>query len=283
MRGAPPGGETGPLILAEVRMEFSGNVDPQPDRDARERRMAELSSGRRKVLDKLLAVRERQLPKIAAQGRAGAVEVSFAQERMWILDRLMPESRLYNETVLLRRGEVDPAVIEGSLNEILRRHDALRTTFHWDGDRLVQVIAPVLTIAVPVVDLRHVPAQALPQEVERLARIEGRGLFDLARGPLIRAVLLRTSGDWALVVTLHHIVCDGWSICVLARELDTIDKAFSAGGPSPLGELAVQYADFARWQRQCLRGEPLDRELQYWRKQLADLSVLQLCYDRPRP
>src|SRR5262249_43369354 len=209
---------------------------------------------------------------IAARERAASEEVSFAQERMWILDRLMPENRLYNETVLMYyRREVNPAVIERSLNEVLRRHEVLRTTFHWDGDRLMQVIAPVSTIAVPVVDLRHVPAEALPQEIERLARVEGRRLFDLARGPLIRAVLMRSSDDWALVVTLHHIVCDGWSICVLIRELDAIEKAFSAGAHSPLEELPVQYADFARWQRQCLRGEPLDRELQYWRKQLADL------------
>jgi amino acid adenylation domain-containing protein len=265
-------------------MEFLSGVSPLPDRDAREGRMAELSSGRRGILDKLIAGRERPLPKIAARERAGSGEVSFAQERMWILDRLIPENRLYNETVLIHyRREINPAVIERSLNEVVRRHEVLRTTFHWDGDRLMQVIAPVLAIAVPVVDLRHVPAATLPQEMERLARAEGRRLFDLARGPLIRAVLLKTSDDWALVVTLHHIVCDGWSIRVLIRELDIIEKAFSAGAHSPLEELPVQYADFAWWQRQCLRGEPLDRELQYWRKQLADLSVLQLPYDRPRP
>ena len=246
--------------------------------------MAGLSSGQREILDKLLAVRERPFPKLVARECAGSGQVSFAQERMWILDRLMPESRLYNETTLMHfRREVNPTAIEGSLNEIVRRHEVLRTTFHWDRDRLVPVVAPELTIEVPVVDLRDEPADVLPQEMERVARLEGRRLFDLARGPLIRAVLLRGSEEWALAVTLHHIVCDGWSMCVLVRELAAIEKAFSQGTPSPLAELPVQYADFAQWQRQCLQGQTLERELQYWRKQLADLPVLRLPYDRPRP
>jgi len=246
--------------------------------------MAELSSGRREVLARLLGRREAAPPKLVPRRHASPAEVSSAQEGMWILDRLMPGSQLYNETMLLRfRREVSPTLIERSLNEIIRRHEALRTTFREEDGRPVQVIAPELTIAAPMIDLRHVPAEALPREMERLAREEGRRLFDLARGPLIRAVLLRATGEWALVLTLHHIVCDGWSLRVLIRELATFEEALSAGEPPPLPELPVQYADFAQWQRQCLRGRPLERELEYWRGQLANLPVLQLPCDRPRP
>ena len=245
--------------------------------------MAGLSSGRRQILERLLGRRDSP-PKLAPQGREGLLQASFAQGRMWILDRLMPGSQLYNETTLLTfRREVSPAVIETSLNEIVRRHEVLRTTFWQTNDRLVQVIAPELTIAVPVIDLREVPAEALRQEFESVARVEGRRLFDLGRGPLIRATLLRASSQWALAVTLHHIVCDAWSMCVLVRELLILQKAFSSGVPSTLAELPVQYADFAEWQRQFLRGPSLDRELKYWRTQLANLPVLQLPCDRPRP
>jgi len=163
-------------------MEFLGSISPQPDRDAREQRMAGLSSGRREILDKLLAAREQQLPKIAARERAASEEVSFAQERMWILDRLVPETRLYNETVLMHyRRELNPAVIERSLNEILRRHEMLRTAFHWDGDRLMQVVAPVLTIAVPVVDLRHVPAEPHCRRRSNASRERKDGACSISR------------------------------------------------------------------------------------------------------
>ena len=253
--------------------------------DSLERRIADLSPGRRECLGMLLGARE-AVPssKIARHEQAGFREVSFAQERMWILDRLMPGSPLYNETVLIRLGRrANRDVIERSLNEIVRRHEALRTTFLGIDDHLVQVIAQELTIAVPLIDLSALPKQERRAEIDRLASEDGRRLFDLARGPLVRAVLLRAGEESALVVTLHHIVCDGWSLRVLVRELATIEKASSAGTPSPLVELPVQYADFAEWQRQSLRGQPLDRELEYWKKQLSDLHLLQLPCDRVRP
>src|SRR6266849_6227254 len=187
-------------------------------------RIAVLSQCKREFLDKLLGPREVLSPKIARRDQAGSREVSFAQERMWILDRLMPDSRAYNETTSMTfRRQVNPDVIAKSVNEIVRRHEVLRTTFQETNDRLVQVIAPDLTIAVPVIELDGLPEQEQRSAMDRLSREEGRRLFDLARGPLLRAVLLKGSDEWVLVLTLHHIVCDGWSMCVVVRELATIE------------------------------------------------------------
>jgi amino acid adenylation domain-containing protein len=252
--------------------------------DARERRVAELSTGQRQILARLLGSQGAAAPRLARRTGADSLEVSFAQRRMWILDRLMPGGEVYNETTLIRfPREIDPEIIEASLNEIIRRHEALRTTFREVDNRLVQVIAPELDISVPIIDLRSVPGAQLTAEVERIAREKGRQPFDLGRGPLIRAVLLRARKEWALAVTLHHIVCDGWSMCVLVRELAVLEKAFALGIASPLPELGLQYADFAQWQRQYLQGKRLDRELSYWREQLGDMPVLNLPSDRPRP
>jgi amino acid adenylation domain-containing protein len=261
-------------------------TDANSDRDSSlTRRIADLSPGKRECLGRLLGPGDAATsPRIARRELAGARDVSFAQERMWILDRLMPDTPLYNETMMVRFAhEMNPDVVQRSVNEIVRRHAALRTTFREIDDRLVQLIAPELTIAVPLIDLGPLIESKPLLEMDRLAREEGRRPFDLARGPLVRAVLLRASQEWALVVTLHHIVCDGWSMRLLARELATIEKAFAAGTRSPLPELPVQYADFAEWQRRGLRGRRLARELEYWRKQLGGLSVLQLPCDRLRP
>ncbi len=245
--------------------------------------MAGLSSGRRQILDRMLHRRELPL-KLAPRMCVGSTEMSFAQERMWILDRLLPETPLYNETRLIRFSRaVKRAVLERSLNEIIRRHEVLRTTFDQVNDRLIQLIAPDLTITVGEIDLCHVPPELLDQEMERIGRVEGQRLFDLKRGPLIRAVLLNTQAESAVVVTLHHIVCDGWSLWLLIRELAATEKALSAGDSSLFPKLPVHYADFALWQRQRLQGEKFDRELRYWKKQLADLPILQLPCDWPRP
>jgi amino acid adenylation domain-containing protein len=246
-----------------------------------DRRIAKLSQGKREFLENLLGPREVLPTKIARRDHAGFREVSFAQERMWILDRLMPGSRVYNETISMTfRRQVNPDVIGKSVNEIVRRHEVLRTTFQETNDGLVQVIASHLTIAVPVIELDGLPEQEQRSEMDRLSREEGRRLFDLERGPLLRAVLLKGSGEWALVLTLHHIVCDGWSMCVVLRELATIE-AFLERGSAPPVELPVQYADFAEWQRRTLRGQPLERELAYWKKQLAGVPALLLPCDRP--
>ena len=247
-------------------------------------RIAILSQGKREFLDKLLGRRDVPPSRIARRPRVGPRAVSFAQERMWILDRLLPDSPIYNETLALRFGHrVNPEVIAKSVNEIVRRHEVLRTVFAHVDERLVQAIAPELRIALPVIDLGELPEPARDAEIGRLAREEGRRLFDLSRGPLIRVLLLNDSIESTLVVTLHHIICDGWSMCVFVRELASIETAFREDRPSPLAELPVQYADYAEWQRESLRGPFLERELAYWRKQLAELPPLQLPFDRPHP
>jgi hypothetical protein len=181
-------------------------------------------------------------------------------------------------------GPLNVSALERSLTEILHRHEALRTTFmHADG-RLEQVVAPSVGFSLPVVDLSQVPATGRDAAALRLATEETEQLFDLAKGPLIRAKLVRLAAEeHVFLVTMHHIVSDGWSVGVFNRELAALYQAFSAGKPSPLPQLPIQYVDFAHWQRKWLQGEALETLLAYWKRQLADLPVLQLPTDRPRP
>ncbi len=195
--------------------------------------------------------------------------MSFAQERLWFLDQLSPGTGDYNVgSALWLRGEVVLPAFEQALREVLRRHEVLRTAFRTEGGAPVQAVMDEPDRAPLRVDFgrlgRHRQAAA-----EREARREALRPFDLARGPLLRASWLRLrSGEHLLVLTCHHIVCDGWSIGVIARELVSLYRAFAAGQPSPLAELPAQYADFAEWQREQLSGERLDRLLDYWRRQL---------------
>ncbi|HVR95472.1 MAG TPA: amino acid adenylation domain-containing protein, partial [Thermoanaerobaculia bacterium] len=225
------------------------------------------------------AVRESQdgvqAPPIVPLPREGDLPLSFAQQRLWLLDQLTPGSAAYNMPLAVRlTGEVDPARLEGIFAAIVRRHEALRTTFTSRAGTPVQVIAPP-RVELPVVDL----SQVGELETLRLARDEAQRPFDLERGPLLRLALLRLGErDHVLLLTMHHIVSDGWSMGVLVREIG----ALYAG--SPLPELAVQYADFAVWQRHWLQGETLEAQLAYWRRHLAGTpQVLELPLDRPRP
>ena len=209
---------------------------------------------------------------------------SFAQQRLWFLDQMVPGNPFYNifANFPLRLQNVAP--FERVFNEIVRRHESLRTTFDVDRDQPVQIVAPALEISVPVIDLRDLPPPALDAEVRKRAQEEARRPFDLSRGPLLRVTLLRRGEiDYTLLLTMHHIISDGWSIGVLFRELTTLYEAFATGKPSPLPELPIQYADFAVWQRDWLKGDVLDEQLAYWRRQLEDVPVLHLPSDRPRP
>ncbi|MFL6289705.1 MAG: amino acid adenylation domain-containing protein, partial [Thermoanaerobaculia bacterium] len=216
-----------------------------------------------------------QAPPIVPVDRDGELRASFAQERLWFLDRFGSDRASYNLPAALHlRGRLDPAALAAALGEIVRRHESLRTTFAVGSEgRVLQVIGPAKT-ELPVVDLRGVPG-----ELKRLAREEARRPFDLARGPLLRAVLVRTGeDDHTLLLTQHHIVSDGWSIGVLLRELTALY------GGAFLPDLPVQYADFAAWQRQWLQGGTLARQLGWWREHLAGAPpVLELPADRPRP
>ncbi|HYR09017.1 MAG TPA: condensation domain-containing protein, partial [Longimicrobium sp.] len=226
------------------------------------------------------------LPPVVPAGRTGPLPLSFAQERLWFIDRLEPESTVYNVPVAWRLGgALDEAALERSLGEIVRRHEALRTVFAETDGSPVQVIAPFGGFALPVEDLSGLGDADREAAVRRRAGEEARRAFDLAAGPLFRAALLRLGEeDHVLLLSMHHVVSDGWSMGVLFRELSALYTAYREGGESPLPELAVQYADYAVWQREQLEGEVLDRQLAYWRERLAGApELLELPTDHPRP
>jgi len=225
-------------------------------------------------------------PRVRSVSRKEELPLSFAQERLWFLDQLEPGNTAYGIPIAYRlQGSLDVAALEWSLNEIVRRHEVLRATFAVVDGRPAQVIAPEMRLTLPVEDLRGLPEAEQEAEVERWATEEAHHPFDLAQGPLLRATLLRLNEEeHVLLLTMHHIVSDGWSMGVFNRELAVLYEAFSAGEPSPLPELPIQYADFAVWQRGWLQGEVLEEQLAYWRQHLGDdLPVLELPTDRPRP
>jgi hypothetical protein len=203
--------------------------------------------------------------------------LSFGQLRLWFLDRLNPGDRTYNIPSATRiRGDLHLPSLELALAAVADRHEALRTTFAAAaGGEPVQVIAPRFVPRLPVVDLEALPAGLRKAEVRRLSAVESRLPFDLERGPLLRACAFRNAADeHVLLLVMHHIVSDGWSMGVLVREVATLYGAILAGlagQPSPLPELPIQYADFAAWQRRRLSGEFLEAELAWWRDQLAGM------------
>ncbi|MET0397745.1 MAG: condensation domain-containing protein, partial [Longimicrobiaceae bacterium] len=232
---------------------------------------------------------ERSTPqpsRIARAERNGRLPLSFAQERLWFIDRMEPGSALYNFPVAWRLGgALDVAALRRAVGEIVRRHETLRTTFADADGSPVQVIAPSGAFALPVEDLSALGEADREAALGRRAGEEALRAFDLAAGPLFRAVLLRLGAEeHALLLSMHHIVSDGWSMGVLFRELSALYAAYREGRESPLPELPVQYADYAAWQREQLEGEALERQLAYWRERLADApALLELPTDHPRP
>ncbi|HEV3049755.1 MAG TPA: amino acid adenylation domain-containing protein, partial [Longimicrobium sp.] len=226
------------------------------------------------------------LPPVVPTERTGALPLSFAQERLWFIDRLEPESAAYNVPVAWRvGGALDEAALERALGEIVRRHEALRTVFPEVDGSPVQVIAPFGGFVLPVEDLSGMSEADREAAVREHAREEARRAFDLSTGPLFRPALLRLGAeDRVLLLGMHHILTDQWSMGVLRRELSALYEAYRGGGESPLPELAVQYPDYAVWQREQLAGEVLDRQLAYWQERLAGApELLELPTDRPRP
>jgi amino acid adenylation domain-containing protein len=217
--------------------------------------------------------------------RSENIPLSFAQQRLWILDRLEPNSSTYNIPSALRlKGPLDTDALEQSLNEIVRRHEALRTTFSMVEGQPVQRIALSLSLPLSMIDLSQFPQSQREDEARRLTNEEAQRHFDLERGPLARSVLLHLGNeDHILLLTLHHIAADGWSMSILHRELSALYQASSNGKRSPLETLPVQYADFAQWQRERLQGDVLATELGYWKKRLENIQTLQMPTDRPRP
>ncbi|WP_420126423.1 amino acid adenylation domain-containing protein [Longimicrobium sp.] len=226
------------------------------------------------------------LPPVVRVDRDRPLPLSFAQERLWFIDRLEGGSAQYNMPTALRlNGALNVGALERSLGEVVRRHESLRTVFHEVDEAAVQVIAPFAGFVLPIDDLSGLHEADREAEVLRRAREDAARPFDLARGPLFRAALLRLSAEeHVLLLCIHHAVTDGWSSGVLFRELTTLYAAYREGGDSPLPELPVQYADFAVWQREQLAGEALDRQLAYWKERLAGApALLELPADRPRP
>jgi amino acid adenylation domain-containing protein len=217
--------------------------------------------------------------------RRGDLPASFAQQRLWFLDQLEPASGLYNIPVALRfSGPFDAAALWSALRAVAARHESLRTTFEARGGEPVQVISPVPRTGKAVVDLAGLAAAARGREAARLAVEEAVRPFDLQRGPLVRGAVVHLSAeDHLLLLTLHHIVADGWSMGVLLGELAALYASAASGEPGRLPELPVQYADFAGWQRDWLRGDVLAAQLAFWRRELAGVPVLDLPADRRRP
>jgi amino acid adenylation domain-containing protein len=225
-------------------------------------------------------------PPILPVPRNEELFLSFAQQRLWFFDQLQPGLSAYNIPAAVRlKGPLNLAALERSLNEIIARHESLRTTFANVDGRPTQVIAPRLTIKLPVVDLRKLPAGERETELRRLVTTEAQLPFDLCQGPLIRGNVVRLNdGEQVGLLTMHHIISDGWSTGILIQELATLYVAFCAGESSPLLAPPIQYADFAHWQRQWLQGEVLQTQIAYWKQQLAGASaVIDLPTDHPRP
>ncbi|HEX7770939.1 MAG TPA: condensation domain-containing protein, partial [Pyrinomonadaceae bacterium] len=249
----------------------------------------QLSATKRALLEKRLAGRSSgdvDGQAIQPSPRNGPVPLSFAQQRLWFLDQLEPGLVAYNIPAAVRLvGQVDVAVLNWSLNEIVRRHESLRTTFDSVAGQPVQIIAPSFELTIRIVDLTDIPDELRETEAMRLSREEAALPFDLIRGPLIRAVLLRLRNEeHVLILTMHHIISDGWSQGVLKTELSALYEAGMNGQGSPLPELSIQYADFAQWQRGWLKDDELDRQLAYWRKHLAGAPPsLDLPNDGVRP
>ncbi|KAB8314800.1 amino acid adenylation domain-containing protein [Tolypothrix campylonemoides VB511288] len=230
--------------------------------------------------------RRLSLPPIEPLTHNSQIPLSWAQERLWFLNQLEGPSSTYNMPGAIRvSGQLDINAFQQALSEIVRRHEVLRTRFQSLNGTPIQVIHPEATININLVDLQQYSAGERETLLYQKAQTEAITPFELEIAPLIRCSLLQLSAtEYVLLVTMHHIVSDGWSIGVFIQELSALYPAFCAGVPSPLPELPIQYADFAVWQRQWLSGDVLQNQLNYWRDQLALApELLQLPTDRPRP
>ncbi|HSS77098.1 MAG TPA: amino acid adenylation domain-containing protein, partial [Thermoanaerobaculia bacterium] len=225
-----------------------------------------------------------QGPPLVRGVRPRDLPLSFAQQRLWLLDQLAPGNPFYNLFGAMRiEGELRHDVMGKTLREVVRRHETLRTGFGSENGQPVQRIERQVQFVLPLIDLSALPDEQREDRAQQLAAEQWQRPFDLARPSLLRVSLLRLRGaEHALLISMHHIVSDGWSMAVLIGEVARLYAAFALDQPSPLPELPVQYADFALWQRGWLRGEVLERQLTYWRERLAGVPVVELPADRQR-
>jgi amino acid adenylation domain-containing protein len=252
-----------------------------------EERISNLSPEKRALLEKYLLEKTSQTrarQTIPRRTSAESYPLSFAQERMWFLEQLYPDSALYNEQSVYRlRGPLNVDALAQSMQIIVQRHEILRTVYRQIEGKPMQIILPAQTVELPVLDLTALSTAEQEVEIDRFAAEESRQPFDLAQGPVYRTKVLRlVEDDHILIQTRHHIATDGWSGGVYWREINELYNAYCQGRTPSLPELPIQYADYALWQRDWLAGEAGERQLAYWRNQLADLSPLELPTDRPR-
>jgi amino acid adenylation domain-containing protein len=216
---------------------------------------------------------------------ASVFPASYAQQRLWFMDQLMPGSVVYNISgAILIHGPLNVTALERSMQEVVNRHESLRTRFTTMEGEPVQLIEDQIVLPVALEDLNELPEPQRSVEARRVVREEVQKSFDLKRGPLLRAKVLRLQAqEHILVLTMHHIIADGWSLGIVVREISMLYASFDAGTPSLLPELPIQYADYSMWQREWLAGGVMERQLEYWKKQLAGVAPLELPTDHSRP
>src|SRR5256714_1658740 len=249
----------------------------------------ELSAKRRALLEALLSeegIKPPRAERIPRREGGGPAPLSFAQRRLWFFDQFEPGNPAYNlvSTVSLR-GKLDAVALEKSFSEVVRRHEALRTTFDFRDGEPVQVIAPPQSLHLNVVDITHLPEAERGGRVRSLIHEQTQASFDLKRGPLLRITLVRLGDEeHVLLLAMHHMVSDAWSMGVLVGEVVALYEAYVTGREAVLPALPIQYADFAACQRKWLQGEVLEGQFAYWRRQLGgSLPILELPADRARP
>ncbi len=227
-----------------------------------------------------------EVPNIERVDRDRQLMLSFAQQRLWFLDHLEADTASYNLPSAIRvTGDLNVKALNYSLNEVIRRHEILRTRFTAIEGKPIQVIVPELTMEIPIVDLQHLPEEERENHALELAVEEAQKPFDLKKCPLIRVKLVQLKdNEYVLLFTMHHIISDGWSMGILIQEVGALYDAYLNKKPTPMPDLAIQYVDFAQWQRTWLQGKTLDMQIDYWKNQLAGSTpLLALPTDRPRP
>ncbi|MDV2998930.1 MAG: Linear gramicidin synthase subunit B [Chroococcopsis gigantea SAG 12.99] len=262
--------------------QFSGNIDP-----VLEQRIAKLSPAKRAILEQRLQQKNPQgnssvLP-AEKENRRG---LSLSQKRIWLLDRIDGGNPAYNRPANIRlAGKLDVDILERSLNKVIERHEVLRSNFHFVGERPEVSVTPHLYLPLSIVDFSFLPDGAKVEQLQDLAFREAQTVFNLEQDFLIKATLVKLDKEQhILLLTIHHIVFDGWSMGILLEELTVIYRAFITDKSCPLPELAIQYYDFAHWQEQRLRATDLKEKLVYWKQRLTgELPILQLFTDKPRP
>ncbi|MBZ5521498.1 MAG: amino acid adenylation domain-containing protein [Acidobacteriia bacterium] len=249
-----------------------------------------LDDSRRRLIELMAARQEEQreapLMIVPRPRPQSGLPLSFAQEQLWFLEQVRVTHGAYNLSTALRlRGQLQVPALRHALDELVKRHEVMHARFENRGGRPVQVIDPPQPVALQIEDLSGLASGDRESRLQQVVREKGMARFDLSSGPLLRVVLIKPEDqEHVLLITMHHIISDGWSIGILVRELGVLYDAFAQGHTSPLPPLEVQYPDYVLWQREWFQGEVLEKQLAYWKEQLADApTILELPADRPRP